>query len=68
MMIMAAVSAALGLERDLHFYERCAKATEHLLDHMIGPNAKNLVTDFSRPNAGCLNATQGAQADSDPYA
>jgi len=48
MMIMAAVSTSFGLERNLHFHELCAKATEHLLDHMVGPNAKDLVTDFSR--------------------
>jgi len=48
MMLLPAISAALGLKRYLHFYELCAKAGEHLFDHMVRPNAKNLVMNFCR--------------------
>jgi len=48
MMIVPTVSAALGLKRDLNCYELCAKATKHLLDHMVRPNTKNFTADFSR--------------------
>jgi hypothetical protein len=48
MVAVAAVSAALGLERDLHLYEIRSKTNEHILDHVVGPNAKNLVSNFSR--------------------
>jgi len=46
MVMMSAVSATLGLKRDLHFDELCAKTTEHLLDHVVWPNTKNLIADF----------------------
>ncbi len=45
---VAAVSAAFGLEGGLHLYELRSQAVEHILDHMVGPNAKNLVPNFSR--------------------
>jgi hypothetical protein len=48
MVALAAVSAAFGLERGLHLYKISSEAMEHSLDHMIGPNAKNLVANFSR--------------------
>ena len=48
MVAVAAVSTAFGLEGGPHFYEIRSEAMEHVLDHMVGPNAKNLVTDFSR--------------------
>jgi hypothetical protein len=48
MMAMAGVSAAFGLERDLHLCKICSEAKEHILDHVVGPNAKNLVSNFSR--------------------
>jgi hypothetical protein len=44
---MAAVSAAFGLEGGLHLYKIRSEAMEHILDHMVGPNAKNLVSNFS---------------------
>jgi len=46
--MVAAVSAAFGLEGARHPYESRSEAVEHLLDHMVGPDAKNLVPDFSR--------------------
>jgi len=48
MMIMATISAALGLERNLCSREIRAKAKEHLFDHMVWPNTKKLIADFSR--------------------
>jgi hypothetical protein len=48
MVAVAGVSAAFGLERDLHPCQVCSEAKEHILDHVVGPNAKNLVSNFSR--------------------
>jgi hypothetical protein len=44
---MAIVSTALWLERNLFSHEIRAKANEHLFDHMVWSNAKNLTADFS---------------------
>jgi hypothetical protein len=46
--MMATVCATLGLEGRLHLYKIRSEAVEHLLDDMVGPNAKNLVSNFSR--------------------
>jgi hypothetical protein len=46
--ILAAVRAALGLEGGLHLHELRSKAMEHILDHMVGPNTKNVVSNFHR--------------------
>jgi hypothetical protein len=48
MMAMASVSAALGLKRYLYLGKICSEAKEHILDHVVRPNAKNLVSNFSR--------------------
>jgi hypothetical protein len=48
MVAVAGVSAAFGLERDLHLCKIGSEAKEHILDHVVGPNAKNLVSNFSR--------------------
>ena len=48
MVAIAGVSAALGLERDLHPCKICSEAKEHILDHVVRPNVKNLVSNFSR--------------------
>jgi hypothetical protein len=48
MVAVAGVSAAFGLERDLHLYKICTETKEHVFDHVVGPNAKNLVSNFSR--------------------
>jgi hypothetical protein len=48
MVAITTVSAAFRLERGLQLYKLRSKAMEHLLDHMIGPNSKNLVANFSR--------------------
>ena len=46
--VVAAVGAAFRLERSLHLHKLRSEAVEHLLDHMVRPNAKNLVANFSR--------------------
>ena len=48
MVAVAGVRAAFGLERDLHLYKICTETKEHVFDHVVGPNAKNLVSNFSR--------------------
>jgi hypothetical protein len=49
MMAMAvAIGAAFGLERRLYFREFCAEAMEHFLDDMVGPNAKDMASNFRR--------------------
>jgi hypothetical protein len=45
-MIMVAVSAALRLKTGLHVCKIRSKAVKHILNHMIGPNTKNVVSDF----------------------
>jgi hypothetical protein len=48
MVAVAGVSAAFGLEWDPHLCKICSEAEEHILDHVVGPNTKNLVSNFSR--------------------
>lgn len=47
MLAVTAVRSTFRLEGDVHFRELCAEAAEHVLDDMVGPNAKNLVPNFS---------------------
>jgi hypothetical protein len=42
-----AVSAAFRLERSLHLHKVRSEPTEHSLNYMIGPNAKDLISNFS---------------------
>jgi hypothetical protein len=46
--LVAAVSAALGLERRFDSRQLRAQAAQHLLDHMVGPDAKSMVANLSR--------------------
>ena len=48
MVLVAGVSTAFGLERTLHSLKICSVAKEHILDHLIRPNAKHLLSNFSR--------------------
>jgi hypothetical protein len=48
MVAVAGVGAAFGLERDLHPCKIRSEAKEHILDHVVRPNAKNLASNFSR--------------------
>jgi hypothetical protein len=43
-----AISAAFGLEGRQYSREFCSEAVEHLLDHVVGPNAKDMVSNFRR--------------------
>jgi hypothetical protein len=43
-----AISATFGLEGRLYFRQFCSEALEHLLDHVVGPNAKDMVSNFCR--------------------
>jgi hypothetical protein len=47
MVAVVAVGAAFRLEGGLHLYKIRFEVMEHILDHMIGPNAKNLMANFS---------------------
>jgi hypothetical protein len=47
MMAVTAVGAAFGLKRRLHLYKVRSEAMEHILDHMVGPDAKSPVLNFS---------------------
>jgi len=44
----AVVSAALGLEGRPQLHEIRSEAVEHRLDHMVGPDAQKLVSNFGR--------------------
>src|ERR1700758_2486617 len=48
MVTVAGVSAAFRLKWDLHLYKICSESKEHILDHVVRPNAKDLVSNFSR--------------------
>ena len=48
LVIVATVRAAFGLKRSLHLDEFRSKAMEHIFDHMVGPDPKNVVSNFSR--------------------
>ena len=43
-----AVSAAFGLERDAAPFQRIAPKPEHILDHVVRPNAKNFISNLRR--------------------
>jgi hypothetical protein len=47
-MVAVTVSAAFGLESGLECLKMCPEAAEHVFDHVIGPNPKNMVLNFSR--------------------
>jgi hypothetical protein len=46
--IVAAVRAAFGLKGCLHLDELRSKTIEHIFDHVVGSNPKNVVSNFSR--------------------
>jgi hypothetical protein len=45
---MATVRAAFGLKGYLHLHEFSSEAMKHFLDHVVGSNAKNVFSNFSR--------------------
>src|SRR5580658_6282056 len=48
MVAVATVCTAFGLEGDLYFHEIGSETAEHILDHMVGADAKNVVPNFRR--------------------
>jgi len=48
MVAVVAVSAAFRLEGGLDLYKIRSEAMKHILDHVVGSNPKNLVSNFSR--------------------
>jgi hypothetical protein len=46
--IVAAVRAAFGLKRCLQLHELRAKAVEHIFDHVIRSNPKNVISNLGR--------------------
>jgi hypothetical protein len=47
MVAVAAVRTALGLKGSVDVYKIGSEATEHILDHVVGSNAQNMVLNFS---------------------
>jgi hypothetical protein len=48
---VVAIGAALRLEGGLHLHKICSETAEHLLNHMVGADAKNLFSNFRRQMA-----------------
>jgi hypothetical protein len=48
MVAVAAVCAAFGLEGDTYLHEIRSETAEHILDHMVGANTKDVVPNFRR--------------------
>jgi hypothetical protein len=44
---VATIGTTFGLERGLHLYKGRSESMEHVLDHMVGSNAKSLISNFS---------------------
>jgi hypothetical protein len=51
MVALSAISAAFGLKCGMHFYKIRSEAEEHVLDDMVGANAKDVVSNFCRQMA-----------------
>jgi hypothetical protein len=47
-MVAMPVSAAFGLERGLDRLKMCPEAAEHVFDHVVGPNPKDVVSNLRR--------------------
>jgi hypothetical protein len=47
-MVAVTVSAAFGLKSGLDDLKICPEAAEHVFDHMVGPNPKNVVSNLRR--------------------
>jgi len=48
MVAMSAVGSALWLEGSLHLPKICPETVEHILNHMVRANPKNMVSNFRR--------------------
>jgi hypothetical protein len=47
-MVAVPVSTAFGLESGMDPLKMCSEVTEHVLDHVVGPNPKNVVSNLGR--------------------
>ena len=45
---MVPIGAALGLEGGLHLHNISSETAEHILNHMVGADAKDLFSNFRR--------------------
>jgi hypothetical protein len=45
---LTAVSATFWLKGHPHLHQRCSKALQHMLNHVVGPYAKNRLLDLGR--------------------
>jgi hypothetical protein len=48
MVTVTAIGSAFGLKRGLHRYQMSSETTQHVLDHVVGADAKNLFSNFRR--------------------
>jgi hypothetical protein len=48
MVTVTAIGSAFGLKRSHYLRKIRSEAAEHIFDHMVGPEAENLVSNFSR--------------------
>ena len=46
-MVVSRISATFGLEGSAHVHKFRSQAIEHLFDHVVRPNAKNLASKLS---------------------
>jgi hypothetical protein len=46
--VVVAIGATLGLEGRRHLHNICSETMEHILNHMVRADAKNLFPDFRR--------------------
>ena len=47
-MVAVTVGAAFGLESGLDRLKICSEAAEHVVDHVVGPNPKDAVSNLRR--------------------
>ena len=47
-MVAVTISAAFGLERGLDRLKMCPQAAEHIFDHVVRSNPKNVVSNLRR--------------------
>jgi hypothetical protein len=46
MVAVSGISTTFWLERDLHLYKFCSESKEHVLNHVVGTDAKNVLSNF----------------------
>jgi hypothetical protein len=48
MVTVITIGSALGLEGSLHLHKICSETVEHIFNHMVRADAKNLASNFRR--------------------